>query len=111
MKHAKINNKNLVATSIATAILVITGSTPVIGAATVTDATAVTDATTAAPNRVNNGEVIIACPFPPWCDLLRQLLGNQGDAEQKETAYRKETVYQENGRAATIAPSNKRSCI
>ena len=82
MKNAKINNKNLVATSIATAILVITGSTPVIGAANITNtvtpapnngATTTTEVTTADHNRVNNAEITAAmsafswCTWWPWC--------------------------------------------
>lgn len=77
MKNAKINSKNLVATSIATAILIITGSTPVIGAANITktvtstpnNGATTTEATTSTTNRVNNEEVIIAqCwGWPWWC--------------------------------------------
>jgi hypothetical protein len=98
MKNAKINSKNLVATSIAAAILAITGSTPVIGNNNVAGAT------TPASNRVNNGELIIAqCyPFPPFCWWNND---NQGNPEQEEI------VDREKGRAVAHDPSKKHSLV
>ena len=79
MKNSKINNERLIASSIAAAILAITGSTIFIGVTTVTnasniaDTTTATEATTATQYRVNNGEITAGmsasfwCTFLPWC--------------------------------------------
>jgi len=68
MKNSLINNKSLVATSIAAAILAVTG------------------ATTVALNRVNNGELMMACPAFPFCYSP----GSQDDFQQQETTSHKE---------------------
>lgn len=91
MKNSKINSERLIASSIAAAILAITGSTPVTGTSTV------------ALNRVNDGELMIACANFPFCcpPLCWRNNDNQGNPEQEEI------VDREKGRSVAIADSKK----